>query len=541
MIELTSGEIMALCRGCQVARVAWVAVSILTGCSVTLAAAADGVTADMRQKIHPVLIRNDFNPLLQLRIQSPQKSVFLHSITILLTGTDDQADLESLQVLQAGDGELDRGVTFGDRVPVAGKMTFRGNLRLNQGANDFWVSCRVSAAADLTHRVDAVCTEIETSAGPVIPRDLTPGVRKRIGIALRKHFDDGVHTHRIPALATTPEGTLLCVYDMRRRASRDLQEDIDIGLLRSTDGGQTWEPQRVIMDMQEYGGLPQEQNGVSDPGIVVDPQTGEVFVSAVWTWGKPGTHQWNPGGSGPGYEIGKTAQFLMVHSRDDGRTWSRPDNLTRKLKQEDWILFAPSPQQGIALADGTLVVPGQGRDGQDRHFSNLMISRDHGRTWTVSQPASYGNTECQAVQLGDGSIMLNCRSDQPVKFRTVAVTRDLGQTWRPHESSRRTLIEPNCNGSTIRFDYVEGGERRHVLLFANPWSRKSRDHHSIRVSFDDGRTWPEKFRILLDEGRGRGYPSLSRVDDDHVAIVYEGSGADLVFEKLALDELLKRN
>ncbi|MEZ6034611.1 MAG: sialidase family protein [Planctomycetaceae bacterium] len=36
---------------------------------------------------------------------------------------------------------------------------------------------------------------------------------------------------------------------MRRRMGRDLQEDIDIGLSRGTDGGKTWEPVRVIMDM----------------------------------------------------------------------------------------------------------------------------------------------------------------------------------------------------------------------------------------------------------------------------------------------------
>jgi len=62
---------------------------------------------------------------------------------------------------------------------------------------------------------------------------------------------------------------------------------------------------------------------------------------------------------------------------------------------------------------------------------------------------------------------------------------------------------------------------------------------TIQVSFDDGRTWPEKYHLLLDEGRGRGYPSISRVDDRHVGIVYEGSQADLVFEKLSLDELLR--
>ncbi len=505
------------------------------------ACASPVVSATQDKAVHPVLIRNDFNPLIRIRVRSLEKSTFVTAMTFSLAGTDDINDIDALHVFSTGGKDsFATGVRFGDSTAARREVTIQGNLRLDQGTNVFWLSCRLNRNASLAHRVDAVCTEIKTSEGPIRPYNQTPDVSKRVGIALRKHFDDGVHTHRIAVLATTPKGTLLCAYDMRRRVSRDLQEDIDIGLLRSTDGGQSWEAQRVIMDMGEYDGLPQEQNGCSDPGILVDPETGEAFVAAVWTWGRPGTHQWSKGGSEPGFEIGKTAQFLMVRSKDDGQTWSKPENLTRKLKQEDWILFAPSPQQGIALSDGTLIMPGQGRDGQDRHFSNLMISRDHGASWTLSNPASYDNTECQAVRLGDGSIMLNCRTENPTKFRTVAVTSDLGKTWRPHPTSRKGLIEPNCNGSTIRFDYTEDGESKHLLLFANPYSQKARDHHSIRVSFDDGLTWPEEFRILLDVGGGRGYPSLSQIDETHVGIVYEGSQSDLVFEKLSLDELLQR-
>ena len=230
----------------------------------------------------------------------------------------------------------------------------------------------------------------------------------------------------------------------------------------------------------------------------------------------------------------------MVRSKDDGKTWSKPVNMTRKLKKREWWLFAPSPQQGITLKDGTLVWPSQGRDKKGTPFSNIMVSRDHGKTWTVSNPASSGNSECQAVELKDGSIMLNMRTENPTKFRTVFTTRDLGKSWRPHPTNRTALIEPNCNGSLYRFDYRENGRSKHVLLFANPHSQKGRTHHSIRVSFDDGRTWPAKSRMLLDEGRGRGYPSLSRIDAKHIGIVYEVSQADLVFEKIALSELLKR-
>jgi sialidase-1 len=100
------------------------------------------------------------------------------------------------------------------------------------------------------------------------------------------------------------------------------------------------------------------------------------------------------------------------------------------------------------------------------------------------------------------------------------------------------LIEPNCNGSLLRVDYTEDSAPKHVLLFANPHSQKGRTHQTIQVSFDDGRTWPERYHLQLDEGRGAGYASLTRVDDRHIGIVYEGSQAHLVFEKIPLAELL---
>ena len=517
--------------------VTWICAMVVPALAPGLACAA-GPQTFTRQLARPVLIHNEHNTLLRLTVRAEKPFVQLKSITVSLEGA---GDLESLQFcFTGGEAGFSSAKPFGRRMRAEKTIAFKGHARMNAGMNHFWLSCRVRAGANLSHKVDAAVNAIETSAGRSVPRDETPQVRKRIGIALRRHWDDGVHTYRIPALATTPKGTLLSVYDMRRRMGRDLQEDIDIGLLRSTDGGRTWGAQQVIMDMGTYGGLPQEVNGCSDPGIIVDPATGEVFCFAVWMNGKAGKHQWSKGGSAPGFEIGKSAQFMMVRSKDDGKTWTKPRNMTRTWKDPKWILYAPSPQQGIALKDGTLVMPTEGRDARDRSFSNLLISRNHGKTWTVSTPASFGNTECQAVQLSDGSIMLNCRTGRSAKFRTVAVTRDLGKTWAPHATNRKGIIEPNCNGSLYRFDYRTGGKAKSVLLFANPHSQKRRTHHSIQVSFDEGKTWPKKYRLLLDEGRGAGYPSLSRVDDQHVGIVYEGSGSHLVFEKISLDELLKR-
>ena len=508
--------------------------------AVVTETAAMGATVE--RPVHPILIRNEQGPLLSVTLEVPAgHSVKLQSFQFNLVGTDDLRDIDSLMLFATGqESAFSAAEPIAEPLPPVVDLTFRCDRQLGAGKHVFWLSCQLKSTADLRHAIRTRCVAIETSTGKIVPHDKGLVQRHRIGIALRKHQDDGVHTYRIPAFTRSPRGTLLAVYDMRRRMGRDLQEDIDIGLSRSTDGGQTWEPVRVIMDMGEYGGLPQEQNGVSDPGIIVDQQTGEIFCFAVWMHGKPGKHQWRDDGSEPGFEIGKAAQLMLVRSRDDGLTWSAPENLTRRLKQASWWLLAPAPQSGFSLADGTLVMPVQGRTGRAdlETFATIMVSRDHGSTWTVGNLGYEGGNECQAAPLSDGSIMLNIRNDRE-RFRAVVVTRDLGQTWTAHPTSRTTLIEPNCNGSLLLVETQRDGKPLSLLLFANPHSQQSRTQHTIQVSFDEGATWPDSHHLLLDAGRGAGYPSMTQIDADHVGIVYEGSQAQLTFEKIPIAELLE--
>ncbi len=505
---------------------------------------ASDIVAQAVRPSNALLIRNQYNPMLQVNVDCvPGQTTQVTTIDFSLEGTIAWDAIEVIQLFGTGSEEtFSSSVLIAEIAAPAGEISLPVNRPLLDGRNVFWLSCRLKNSANLLQHVSATCTSIATSIGNITPRQETTKVKQRIGIALRKHNDDGVHTYRIPALTTSAKGTLLAVYDMRRRMARDLQEDIDIGLSRSLDGGQSWETPRVVMDMGTYGGLPQEQNGCSDPGIIVDQQTGEIFCFAVWMNGKPGKHQWVDDGSEPGFEIGKSAQLMMVSSKDDGLTWTPPENLTRNLKDDSWWLLAPAPQAGLCLSDGTLVMPIQGRTGREplATFATIMVSRDHGKKWIVGNSAYSGGNECQAAQLSDGSIMLNIRNDRE-RYRAVAITKDFGQTWQAHATSRTTLIEPNCNGSLLSFNYLSGGSAKHLLLFANPHSQTARTHHTIQVSFDDGNSWPASHRRLLDEGLGAGYPSLTRIDHDHVGIVYEGSQANLVFEKLPIVELMAPN
>ena len=81
------------------------------------------------------------------------------------------------------------------------------------------------------------------------------------------------------------EGTLLALYDARNERDDDLQGDIDIAINRSEDGGRTWQPMQTVLDMKEWGGLPQKYNGVSDGCILSDDFTGDLYVIGLWMHG----------------------------------------------------------------------------------------------------------------------------------------------------------------------------------------------------------------------------------------------------------------
>ena len=57
---------------------------------------------------------------------------------------------------------------------------------------------------------------------------------------------------------------------------------------------------------------------------------------------------------------------------------------------------------------------------------------------------------------------------------------------------------------------------------------------TIKASPDFGQTWPERFQVLLDEASSAGYSCLTMIDEETVGIVYEGSGAHLVFQRIPL-------
>ncbi|WP_262915517.1 exo-alpha-sialidase [Niabella ginsengisoli] len=136
-------------------------------------------------------------------------------------------------------------------------------------------------------------------------------------------------------------------------------------------------------------------------------------------------------------------------------------------------MWAPAPGSGFTMNDGTLVLPTQGRDKTGKAFSNITYSKDGGKTWTTSNAAiDLSTTECMGAELSDGSIMLNMRTNAnkgltSVKNgRAIAVTQDLGKTWKEHKTSRNALPEPVCMASLYKHEYqTKNGSKKVFYCF----------------------------------------------------------------------------
>lgn len=514
----------------------------------------------VKQPVVPVLIGKSYNPVLRLDfIKGKEGNARVCNLQLSLDG--DVCCAERITLYPASkNGMIDSGHALSAGMVAKKTTVFTSPVFLTQDTTSVWVSLTLGRDAQLRHKIKVDCASaiVDGQAAEIEHKsELKP---LRLGVALRTSKMDNIHTSRIPGIATSKKKTLLAIYDARYEHSRDLQGNIDIALNRSFDGGLTWQPTQIVLDQKNWGNLPEKFNGVSDACILTDDRTGTIYVAGLWMHGvldsntgkwmenlseasASWNHQWLPRGSQPGTGIKETSQFLITKSTDDGRTWSEPQNITQQTKKAEWWLFAPAPGHGITLKDGTLVFPTQGRDSQGMPFSNITYSRDGGKTWTASNAAYTNTTECMAVELNDGSIMLNMRDNRnwgntSVNGRRICITHDMGETWTEHPTSRNALIEPTCMASLHKHIYKRKKEAKSILLFCNPESCRERNDMTLKVSFDDGQTWPSAHKVLLDEWGGFGYSCITSVDDETIGILYESSQAQLVFQQIKLKDLL---
>jgi len=324
---------------------------------------------------------------------------------------------------------------------------------------------------------------------------------------------EGYHTFRIPSLIVAPNGALLAFAEGRKKGRSDTG-DIDLVLRRSKDNGRTWSKLEVIVD--------DEGNTIGNPCPVVDRSTGVIWLLLTRNLGADHQKQIMAGKSTGSRTV------LVTSSDDNGLTWNKPVDITPTAKEPGWGWYATGPGVGIQLASGRLLIPcDHSILPSAKLYSHVIFSDDHGKSWRLGGALPENTDECQVVELADRTLLLNMRSFHGKNRRAIARSKDRGATWS-EISFDEQLIEPVCQGSILRLSLAdkETPGSRNRILFANPADKK-RQNLTIRVSEDEGATWPIARQLCAGSS---AYCCLAVLPDEQIGCLYERDD----YKKIAL-------
>ena len=332
----------------------------------------------------------------------------------------------------------------------------------------------------------------------------------------------GFKCHRIPALTTATNGWIIAAWDGRPETCQDAPQANSIVYRISKDGGKSWTPIQTAL-----AGTPGANKvGFSDPSFVVDRTTGTIFLFSVKSF-DAGLFQSQLGTDPNARNI---LHAHVVESHDNGQTWVNPRTITDQVTQghdDQWFTRFASSGEGIQLRYGAHA----GRLIQQYAVANAgstslmavsVYSDDHGASWKPGAPSEGSADENKVVELSDGRLLLNSRTQGTAGQRLEAISYDGGQTWGPFRHNW-DLTDPRNNASIIRAypNAPQGSARARVLLFSNADSSSARANGTIRVSYDDGFTWNEG---KVFESGDMAYSTLHALSDGTWGLLYETGG-----------------
>ncbi len=332
--------------------------------------------------------------------------------------------------------------------------------------------------------------------GQTTEKPLAKGLKK-VKNLFSTDMKDSVSCYRIPAMVTAPNGDIICAIDERVPSCADLigSRNINIVMRRSTNNGRKWTGIETIVDLPDG-------ESASDPSMIVDRQTNDIFLFYNYM---------NHNNTGK-----KEFRFQFVKSSDNGKTWTKPKDITEQLSKAEWkenFKFITSGR-GIQTKSGKLLHCIVNLQNGGRVFG----SNDHGKTWYLIDTKITPFDESKIVELADGKLMINSRVAKQ-GCRTVHISSDEGKTWQTHKETH--LPDPACNASIIRYTSKKHSLKDKILIFANNNDAKHRKNMSVRISRDDGKTWSKPKTVYSGSS---AYTTLTVLKNGKIGLFFEADG-----------------
>lgn len=356
---------------------------------------------------------------------------------------------------------------------------------------------------------------------------------------------EGHKTYRIPAIIKNKQGHLLAFAEGRVNGSGDFG-DINIVLKISRDQGLTWSALSTLVDYQDL------QAG--NPTPILDTTDPRFPKGRVFLFYNTGNNHENEIREGKGLR-----EVWYITSTDGGLTWTKPVNITSQVHRpnqpsrnsaytfkEDWRHYANGPGHGMQFTQGPhagrmLIAANhsegpRGERGSD-YRAHTFYTDDHGDTFHLGASIAIpGSNESSAAEISGGKLLMNIRNQRgDVRQRIIGLSEDGSASWKETYFDPQ-LPDPICQGSILT---IAQKKQAFTLAFSNAADTKNRDNLTIRISQDDGRTWP--ISIPVDNGAFAGaspkdftaYSDLVLLDSKNIGIVYERKDySQIVFKKI---------
>jgi sialidase-1 len=353
---------------------------------------------------------------------------------------------------------------------------------------------------------------------------------------------EGHKSYRIPAIIGLPNGDLLAFCEGRVHGAGDFG-DINIVAKRSSDKGRTWGTLQSIVDADTLqAGNPAPVVDLTDPAY---PQ-GRIFLF------------YNTGNNHEG-EVRKGKGLREVWyktSVDNGKTWSEPVNITTQTHRprqpqvnpayhfsEDWRSYANTPGHAMQFSTGKyrgrIFVAANHSAGNPRaqftdYQAHGFYTDDHGKTFHLGETVNLpGSNESTAAELSGNRLMMNSRNQKgDIRARIVSISSDGGATWDTTYFDH-ALPDPVNQGSILTIGKKNG---KNIIAFCNAADIRQRNNLTLRISYNDGKTWEKNMEIAKSENDKKdhaAYSDIVSITKKVIGILYEKDDySTIVFTKV---------
>lgn len=303
------------------------------------------------------------------------------------------------------------------------------------------------------------------------------------------------------AFYSLDNGEIIFVYSKFKGKSNADHATADLCLMRSKDGGNTFEEEGIILTCEG------DEGGVNMMSLSLLPmQNGDIglfyLVRTTYT----------------------LLQMFLRRSSDGGRTWSE-----RVLCTPREGFFVVNNDRVIRLSNGRIIIPAAshhvGKGFFDNHAEDIFFySDDDGETWQKSatkcclQYSAHTNSgleEPGIIELAPGYLWGWARTDLGRQYEMFS--HDYGKTWTTCQPSRFTspcspLSMKRAADGTIYAIWNPipeyNGRPDHPTIFTG-----GRTPFVIAKSTDNGATFTEPVAFEDEEGRGYCYCAIHFTED----------------------------